>query len=267
MFPRYFDDCFCGKVYIRQTSRCVNDRLREHDLSMKNGTGSHLPHHCRECGKGCLPRLTETIIIGKSRDTVAQELREAYFIQKKKQRRLYQWSIAIPVFEGVPDPRQHAIKRCDCCLQLWLFCFYSIFFRSIILCVCLCVCRQATYIAVFPWNKSVVSSASVSSFFVFSVLVCSARFSLSNEPTSPTAYFTKKADPDLQRYLPVRFRKGAFVIADASAITSLSLKGTNRTRAAIDHYFYHTLCANSFVNINPVFFALLPIGKRIIKRI
>lgn len=51
---------------------------------MKNGTGSHLPHHYRECGKGCLPRLTETIIIGKSRDTVAQELREAYFIQKKK---------------------------------------------------------------------------------------------------------------------------------------------------------------------------------------
>lgn len=84
MFPRYFDDCFCGKVYIRQTSRCVNDRLREHDLSMKNGTGSHLPHHYRECGKGCLPRLTETIIIGKSRDTVAQELREAYFIKKKK---------------------------------------------------------------------------------------------------------------------------------------------------------------------------------------
>lgn len=197
----------------------------------------------------------------------ARTARSVFYQKKKKQRRLYQWSIAIPVFEGVPDPRQHAIKRCDCCLQLWLFCFYSIFFRSIILCVCLCVCRQATYIAVFPWNKSVVSSASVSSFFVFSVLVCSARFSLSNEPTSPTAYFTKKADPDLQRYLPVRFRKGAFVIADASAITSLSLKGTNRTRAAIDHYFYHTLCANSFVNINPVFFALLPIGKRIIKRI
>lgn len=104
-------------------------------------------------------------------------------------------------------------------------------------------------------NQLLVAHLSRRSSFFLS-FVCSARFSLSNEPTSPKAYFTKKADPDLQRYLPVRFRKGAFVIADASAIRSLSLKGTNRTRAAIDHYFYHTLCANSFVNINPVFFCL-----------
>lgn len=72
----------CGKVYIGQSGRCVNERLREHDLSMKNGTGSHLPHHCRECGNGCAPRLKDTQIVGKSRDTVARELREAYLIQK-----------------------------------------------------------------------------------------------------------------------------------------------------------------------------------------
>ncbi|XP_077541148.1 uncharacterized protein LOC144153370 [Haemaphysalis longicornis] len=72
----------CGKFYIGQTGRCVNERLREHDLSMKNGTGSHLPHHCRECGKECAPRLEDTQIVGKRRDTVARELREAYLIQK-----------------------------------------------------------------------------------------------------------------------------------------------------------------------------------------
>lgn len=45
----------CGKVYIGQTGRCVNDRLREHALSIKNGTGSHLPFHCKECQ--CVPEF------------------------------------------------------------------------------------------------------------------------------------------------------------------------------------------------------------------
>lgn len=28
----------CGKVYIGQTGRCTNDRLREHAPSLENGT-------------------------------------------------------------------------------------------------------------------------------------------------------------------------------------------------------------------------------------
>lgn len=65
----------CDKVYIGQSGRCINYHLRAHDLSIKNGTGSHLPIHGRNCG--CTPRLKETIIMDRSRDTVERELAEA----------------------------------------------------------------------------------------------------------------------------------------------------------------------------------------------
>ncbi|KAM7313425.1 uncharacterized protein ISCGN_003290 [Ixodes scapularis] len=70
----------CGKVYIGQTGRCINDRAREHALSVKNKYGSHLPIHCNTCG--CVPRLQQMRILGRSRETVARELLEAFFIKK-----------------------------------------------------------------------------------------------------------------------------------------------------------------------------------------
>ena len=71
----------CGKYYIGQTIRCVNDRAREHELSLTNDRRAHLPAHCAECD--CEPLFTELNVLGRSRDTVARELLEAFHIQKK----------------------------------------------------------------------------------------------------------------------------------------------------------------------------------------
>lgn len=76
----------CGKIYIGQTGRCINDRLREHKLSLKNGTGSNLPLHCKECrkeeNKTCETRLQDTSIVSKINNTIARELIEAHRIRK-----------------------------------------------------------------------------------------------------------------------------------------------------------------------------------------
>nr|XP_054933396.1 uncharacterized protein LOC129387829 [Dermacentor andersoni]XP_054933397.1 uncharacterized protein LOC129387829 [Dermacentor andersoni]XP_054933398.1 uncharacterized protein LOC129387829 [Dermacentor andersoni]XP_054933399.1 uncharacterized protein LOC129387829 [Dermacentor andersoni]XP_054933400.1 uncharacterized protein LOC129387829 [Dermacentor andersoni]XP_054933401.1 uncharacterized protein LOC129387829 [Dermacentor andersoni]XP_054933402.1 uncharacterized protein LOC129387829 [Dermac len=69
----------CGKVYVGQSGRCVNERLREHERSIPTGTGSHLAQHCKTCK--CKPMFRDTTILKKSRDTTARELSEAFFIQ------------------------------------------------------------------------------------------------------------------------------------------------------------------------------------------
>ena len=71
----------CGKVYIGQTGRCTNNRLREHSLSIRNGTWSHLPFHCASCG--CTPQFDRTRLFARSRDALARELLEAFHIRKK----------------------------------------------------------------------------------------------------------------------------------------------------------------------------------------
>ncbi|XP_072142238.1 uncharacterized protein [Dermacentor andersoni] len=77
----------CGKEYIGQTGRCINERLREHKLSLKNGYGSNLPLHCKACGnedeRVCEARLHDTTIMYKSKDSVARELLEANEIKKR----------------------------------------------------------------------------------------------------------------------------------------------------------------------------------------
>lgn len=45
----------CGKVYIGQTGRCLNLRLREHRSSLTGTASSHLALHCRDCA--CTPLL------------------------------------------------------------------------------------------------------------------------------------------------------------------------------------------------------------------
>lgn len=45
----------CGRVYTGQTGRCVNDRAREHNNSLRNlSDQNNLPRHCRSC-KDCVP--------------------------------------------------------------------------------------------------------------------------------------------------------------------------------------------------------------------
>lgn len=40
----------CGKEYIGQTGRCLNDCLREYSSNVKNYRDGHLSVHCHVCG-------------------------------------------------------------------------------------------------------------------------------------------------------------------------------------------------------------------------
>lgn len=71
----------CGRSYIGQTGRCINDRLREHANSIGKCDNAHLPAHCKACH--CEPRFKQVSILGKSGDKTSRELLEAYFIKKK----------------------------------------------------------------------------------------------------------------------------------------------------------------------------------------
>ncbi|XP_040079191.1 uncharacterized protein LOC115318693, partial [Ixodes scapularis] len=71
----------CGKSYIGQTGRCLNDRLREHDYSLKATVGGNLPLHCRECT--CRPLFRETNILGKNKDKLTREVLEAFYILRE----------------------------------------------------------------------------------------------------------------------------------------------------------------------------------------
>uniref|UniRef100_A0A224ZA17 Tick transposon n=1 Tax=Rhipicephalus zambeziensis TaxID=60191 RepID=A0A224ZA17_9ACAR len=68
----------CGRVYIGQTGRCVNDRAREQDLSLKNNLLAHLPMHCSACG--CEARFANVTILGRSKEVMEREMLEAYLI-------------------------------------------------------------------------------------------------------------------------------------------------------------------------------------------
>ena len=59
----------CGKVYIGQTGRCLNIRLREHRSSSTGTASSHLALHCRDCA--CTPLLDKAIVLYKHRDQKA----------------------------------------------------------------------------------------------------------------------------------------------------------------------------------------------------
>lgn len=39
----------CGRCYVGQTGRCLNDRLREHKFSLTSTVGGHLSAHCKTC--------------------------------------------------------------------------------------------------------------------------------------------------------------------------------------------------------------------------
>lgn len=75
----------CGKVYVGQTGRCVNERLREHDLSIKNHASGHLPNHCSACTCKplCEPLFKQVKILCRCKNSRAREIRKAYHIRKK----------------------------------------------------------------------------------------------------------------------------------------------------------------------------------------
>lgn len=81
----------CGRVYIGQTGRCVNDRAREHALSLRSTSGGHLPLHCSTCS--CEPIFDRISILGRGADKTARELLEAFEIGKEGDQCVSQTSI------------------------------------------------------------------------------------------------------------------------------------------------------------------------------
>lgn len=71
----------CGKVYISQTGRCVNQRLREHAHSVCTSLSGNLAVHCNRCG--CNRSPSDTRILGQGRESVGRKTTEAFFITLK----------------------------------------------------------------------------------------------------------------------------------------------------------------------------------------
>lgn len=72
----------CGKQYIRQTGRCMNERLREHSANVRNGHGEWLVHHCSKCG--CDADFYKCVVIGKNKEKTSHEIIEAETIDHLK---------------------------------------------------------------------------------------------------------------------------------------------------------------------------------------
>ncbi|CAN8020541.1 unnamed protein product, partial [Ixodes persulcatus] len=68
----------CGKVYVGQTGRCVNDRLREHAASLKSSPAGHFAIHVRDCQCSALFRKTK--ILKRFGERRTRELYEAQVI-------------------------------------------------------------------------------------------------------------------------------------------------------------------------------------------
>ena len=84
----------CGKCYIGQTGRCINDRTREHAASVKAITAAgHLAAHCRVCT--CAPKLNNIDILARHRTKVAREILEAVAIDAKEENCVSTPSIAL----------------------------------------------------------------------------------------------------------------------------------------------------------------------------
>uniref|UniRef100_A0A131YU24 Tick transposon n=1 Tax=Rhipicephalus appendiculatus TaxID=34631 RepID=A0A131YU24_RHIAP len=76
--------CSCGSVYLGQTGQCINERLRQHANSLKNGVGSKLAAHCAR--HVCTPSLFEVTILNRYRQRCAREIFEAFAIQQRGDR-------------------------------------------------------------------------------------------------------------------------------------------------------------------------------------
>lgn len=69
----------CEKVYVGQTGRCVNDRLREHAAAINFSFGARLTTHCGRCG--CQPIFESTRILEHLVSPSARVMLEASYIR------------------------------------------------------------------------------------------------------------------------------------------------------------------------------------------
>lgn len=68
----------CGKIYVGQTGRCINERLREHALALRSSPAGHLAIHARDCM--CSAVFSQTKILRRFRSKRTRELYEAQTI-------------------------------------------------------------------------------------------------------------------------------------------------------------------------------------------
>lgn len=71
----------CGRTYIGQTGRCLNDRLREHANSVRSSSSTTLATHCASCG--CAPLFHDCVILARYFARREREIFEAFSINKK----------------------------------------------------------------------------------------------------------------------------------------------------------------------------------------
>ena len=71
----------CGKVYIGQTGRCLNEHLREHSNNVRNGNNGHLATHCQKCS--CTPKFEQCTVISRNRNQSARLVVEAKYILER----------------------------------------------------------------------------------------------------------------------------------------------------------------------------------------
>ncbi|CAN7939686.1 unnamed protein product, partial [Ixodes hexagonus] len=83
----------CGGVYIGQTGRCLNDRLREHHNNVLNTNSGHLGIHCRDCG--CSALLNNCTVLGRSPNQLTREIIEAANIDRRSDRCVSRPSITL----------------------------------------------------------------------------------------------------------------------------------------------------------------------------
>lgn len=83
----------CGSVYVGQSGRCLNDRLREHDNNVKKGNDGFLAMHCKACG--CKPQFEMCEVIGRSSNRTTREIIEAHEIIRHGSKCVSRASIAL----------------------------------------------------------------------------------------------------------------------------------------------------------------------------
>lgn len=75
---------FCGNVNIGQSGQRINERMREYRANIRNGTGSNLALHVRQCT--CTPDLEGVTIVGHGVSEQERELQKAFLRKKRGQK-------------------------------------------------------------------------------------------------------------------------------------------------------------------------------------
>lgn len=70
----------CGNIHIGQTGQCFIDRVRQHAYNVKNGYGSHMAVHCKDCKQN--PLFYKTRFLKKARAKKEREIIEEFFARK-----------------------------------------------------------------------------------------------------------------------------------------------------------------------------------------